>query len=44
MLLTLHGVEELGVRLRRLQSIQQKLHGLDLLHGMQELSQYPDLL
>ena len=39
-----HGFEELRVRLGRLETVDEELHGPDLLHRLQELSQDPDSL
>ena len=42
--LAFHCLEELHVRLRVLQLVQQEFDGSKLVHRMQDFSQYPQLL
>jgi hypothetical protein len=42
--LPLHRFEKLGVALGGLQLVEQKFHGGQFVHGVQELAQYPHLL
>jgi hypothetical protein len=41
--LPLHRLEKLAVRLRVLHLVEQELDGGELIHGVQELAQYPHL-
>ena len=44
MLLTLHGVEELGVGLGLLHAVGKEFHPADFVHGVQHLAQDPHFL
>ena len=42
--LSIHGFDELGIILGRLELINQKFHRLQVIHRMQQLAQQPDFL